>query len=588
VVHPVDRFPFLVLPLVIQLRRYVRVVCLGAGANALLTGALMAAQATPDFTTGRAAQSFTEPSPADTGGTVPTESLPPLVVPYERPANPWADRLGYEREHLVHEWTDHPVDLQPIYFPPAPPVLGAPVPAVGLFVDETVRGLAPYVAEPFYAPLSTRLVEGDLGRRVRARLETYQGHKAALLAELRAQLQALRLESVTVRRQKLAELAAIQEPELAALEETADELRREFFRTRFFGGGGDWNQFRAWRLDPADPLRNHPELRMRELRMLRAAIYYQEGLSAGQRRLLRELVIDQAADLRVPGAGFGPPKGDTARVIFFSPDVARVALPPEMPEELEALIIDYTARKNALKQELRDRLVRLDADRNATRRTRSLEDLAGEQTVRLADLEKLADRIREQLAPLVQAQIPVAPLTLPGALEGRVAAYLRDKSELQRVAQEQLAVALAAFDLEEKNSKAPSQPERRAAAVRATVDAFHTFHADTIAALNAEAEAIRGELVRHAATPSVAAAPPGAGASLGAGKSVDALLRDFADAFKRQQLAALYAEYHAALFEPGLSLAQRRLLFDGAVADLKLPGAIRDQQVSANEVLSRP
>jgi capsule polysaccharide export protein KpsE/RkpR len=139
-------------------------------------------------------------------------------------------------------------------------------------------------------------------------------------------------------------------------------------------------------------------------------------------------------------------------------------------------------------------------------------------------------------------------------------------------------VALAEFDDEEKNAKAARKPERRAALVRSTVDAFHADRAAQIAALNAEAEAIRGELARHAA------ARPGANTS----RSVDELLREFAEAFKHQQLATLYAEYRTAVLEPGLSPAQRRLLFDGAVADLKLPGAIRDQQVAADEVLARP
>jgi hypothetical protein len=292
---------------------------------------------------------------------------------------------------------------------------------------------------------------------------------------------------------------------------------------------------------------------------------------------LRELAMEQAAALHAPGAGLGLAPDEPVRVTFFSPDTARLPVPLDLPSDLEALLADYTARKDALKQELRDRLVRLDADRNATRRARSLQDLAGEQTVRLADLDVLADRIREQLAPLMQP--PAVPPVLPGALEGRVAAYLRNKSDLQRIAQERLAVALAAFDEKEKDERTAHRPGRRAAVVRAAVDAFHAEQAATITALNAEAEAIRGELARHAAR---------SGSAAHANKSMDALLREFADAFKRQQLAALYAEYRTALLEPGLSPAQRRLLFDGAIADLRLPGAIRDQQVPADETLSRP
>jgi hypothetical protein len=565
----------------LQLHLRFRVAILGVGLGAGLSVVAHGAQSSGGAGngTGRAAQGFLDPSRATSApelGPATPDSLPVFIVPYQPPPSAATERLEFEREQTIEDWTDQDHEPQPIYFPPAPPVLGAPLSGLGLYSDDVMRELAPFVCEPFYAPLSTRLSEEDLGRRLRTKLEAYRDEKAALLAELRTQLEALRMAAADERRHALAELADRQDPALAALEEAADELRREFYRTRFLGGGGDWNQFRAWRLSPDDRARDKVELRRRELRVLRAAIYYQEGMSAAQRRLLREVVMDQAAMLHAPGAGLGLPPDDSSRVIFFSPEMARLPLPAQLPADLEAMIVDYTARKDALKEELRDRLVRFDADRNATRRARAVEDLAGEQTVRLADLDELADRIREHLSPLLQAQDPGAPPALPGALEGRVAAYLRDKNELQRVAQERLAIALTAFDDAEQNSKAARKPERRAALVRSTVDAFHADHADQIAALNAEAEAIRGELVRHAATKSGA----------NADKSVDALLRDFAEAFKRQQLAACYAEYRTAVLEPGLSPAQRRLLFDAAIVDLKLPGAVRDRQVSANETLS--
>lgn len=530
-----------------------------------------AASATPHF-----ADPGSNRSEATTSA---TESVPVFVVPYRPAGGPQDDdQIQFEREQLLRDWMEQPVEPQPIYFPPAPPVLGAPLPGGGLFADDVVRALAPYVNELFYAPLSTRLAEEDLGRRSRARLGAYREHKAAELRELRATLEAVRSASPSDRRDALERLAQEQDPGLLALERTADDLRRELFRQRFLGGGGDWSQYRAWRLEATEPARLRPEIRLREMRVLRAAVYYQEGLSAPQRRLLREVVMDQAAALHVPGAGVGLPPGETARTIFFSPDTARVALPATLPPGLEKLISEYVAAKDALKQELRDRLVALDADRNATRRQRALQDLAGEQTARIAGLEELAERIREQLVPFAVSLAPPAPPTLPGALEGRVAAYLRDKSDLQRIAQERLAAALGDFDRTEKEAEEEQRPERRATVVRATVEAFHADHAERIAALNAEADAIRGELARHAA------AAPGRENH----KSIDALLLEFADAFKRQQLATVYAEYRTAVLEPGLSAAQRRLLFDGAVAEMKLPGAIHDRQVAPDETLSRP
>ena len=73
-------------------------------------------------------------------------------------------------------------------------------------------------------------------------------------------------------------------------------------------------------------------------------------------------------------------------------------------------------------------------------------------------------------------------------------------------------------------------------------------------------------------TPRVAAHSPA-----GATKSVDALLADFAAAFKQQQLRALYQDYRTAVLQPGLTPAQRELLFNAAVAALDLTG-LKDWQ----------
>lgn len=560
-------------------------VCFRHAAICGIVGAVLApigygAETAP--ATGSTARGFVEPGPPQPDRApltnTSTDWVPPYVVPYITPSPNLSELLKWEEDRMVREWTEQSIEPQTIYFPPAPPVLGAPLPSLGLFGDDVVRSLAPYVADPFYAPLSTRVAEEDLGRRARAHLEAYQAEKVALLTALREQLAAVRAKDPATRQRMLEDFAELQTPAIEELEATADALRRDFFRTRFLGGGGDWNQFRAWHLTPSETESHTPEWRVRELRVLRAAVYYQEGLSPAQRRLLREVVMDQAAAARVSGGGLGLPPGDPARVVFFSPETARLPLPAGLPDDVREMFAAYTAAKDGLKRELRERLVALDAERNTTRRVRSLQDLAAEQTARLAALEELADAIRVRLVQQPGMLAPPAPPALPGALEQRVALYLRDKNELQRVAQEKLAAALAEFDRNESARSTERRPTRRATVVRAAIDAFHADSAVRIAALNAEAETIRGLLVRHTANREEAAA----------GKSIDVLLREFADAFKQQQLASLYADYRAAVLEPGLSPPQRRLLLAGAVADLKLPGAIRDRQVTPDETLPRP
>lgn len=526
------------------------------------------------------AREFTDSSPGiPDRGTSSTAILPPYVVPSTPPERSDLDPIiRWERERMVQEWMDQPPELQVIYFPPAPPVLGAPLPRPGLYEDEIARQLATYVTEPFYAPLSTRLVEEDLGRGARERLEDYRARRERAIAELRACLDAVRGAERDERRAALRELAARQDPVLEELEETADDLRREFFRIRFFGGGGDWNQFRAWRLRPEDMRSDDAAAQLPVLRVLRAAVFYQEGLSLAQRRLLRERVMTLADRLGVPGAGIAPETQPGDDVIYFSPETARVPLPADLPPAVRGLVADYTATKEALKDELQERLVALDEERNTTRRIRALRDLAGQQDARLQWLEEQAEQIREALAGLPRASAFPAQPPLSGPLADRVSAYLREKSELHRVAQERLAAALAAFDGREQRGSSRVIADRRASLVRSTIEAFHAEHAEEIAKLESEAEAIRSELARDAA----------ARGGHAAAKSIDALVEDFARAFRHEQLASRYAEYRTAVLEPGLSPAQRRLLFGAAIADMKLPGAIRDRQVPADETLPRP
>lgn len=563
------------MPSCLQLRRRTPLVLalLGVGALAGVRG--VAQEGNPSANSGGGSQRFVEPStPARDGGGPPGESLAPIVVPFRAGTSLSADPLELERQRMLQGWNDPLVEPQTIYFPPAPPVLGAPLPPMGLYSDEIARSLAPYVAEPFYAPLSTRLAEEDLGRRLRARLDAYREQKLSLLVELRARLESLRHADAPTRRQSLLELGAAQTPELVALEKTADELRREFFRAHFLGGGGDWNRYRSWRLSTDERQRERPGAKQLELRVLRAAEFYQEGLSPAQRRLLREVVMDRAATMNLPGAGLGFPADEPVRVCFFSPDTARLAVPDDLPVALASALAQYTREKDALKHELAERIIALDADRNATRRARALQDLADEQTARLAGLEELAEKIRADLAPVMAGLSGPTPNPLPAGVARRLGAYVRGKNELQKIAQDRLAHALAQFDREDHEGDPAGVSARRVAVVRTTVEAFHAEHAAAIAALNVEAEALRGEIAQL--TPGPAPGP--------SGRSVDALLGDFSRAFKRQQLASLYADYRHAVLVPGLSPEQRRLLLAGAMVDLKLPGAIRDRQVLPSEV----
>lgn len=437
-------------------------------------------------------------------------------------------------------------ELMPVYFPATVPALETELPSAPAVRDPIWNDLATEANELFFAPLSSRLAKGGLDRRMRERLELYRRKRSAALTELRQSLAAAETSSPP---------APPTDAALAELAATADVLRRDLYRGGFLVADADWNQHRNWRLGDASTKRTPQELLADELAVLRAATYYQEGLSAPQRQLLREIVIELAAALgdtdRDDSSDFAPDE-----TIFFLPHGSRLRVPVEIPRALAAQIDAFTAQKRALKRELRDALFSLDRDSDS-KRERALRELAAQQEPRFLDLERAAEAIRRELAG-VDSVRPAAPRSdLPRELEQRIETYLRNKTNLQRVARQQAQPDATARD---------GKKEKSAEAARAALAAFEAENRNRIVALAAEARALREEVARHAAN------SPG-----GARKSVDALLADFATAFKQQQLRALYQDYRTAVLQPGLTPAQRDLLFNAAVAALDLTG-LKDWQ----------
>jgi hypothetical protein len=434
-------------------------------------------------------------------------------------------------------------ELMPVYFPATVPALETELPPAPAVRDPLWNELVGETNELFFAPLSTRLAKGGLDRRQRDRLELYRRKRTAALTELRQALTAAEPGSTPAQPVDAA---------LAELGTMADTLRHDLYRGGFLVADADWNQHRNWRLGDTNSKRTAQELLADELAVIRAATFYQEGLSPTQRQLLREIVIEIAAslgdtDTDAATADFAPEE-----TIFFLPHGSRLRVPADLPASLAAEIDAFTAVKRALKRELRDALFTLDRDGDS-KRERALRELATQQEPRFRELELAAEKIRRALAAVGVVR-PAAPRSsLPRELEQRIETYLRNKANLQRVARQQA----------QPDATAPgTKKEQSAEAARAALAAFETENRARIAALATEARALREEVARAAAN-STASAP----------KSVDALLADFATAFKQQQLQALYQDYRTAVLQPGLTPAQRELLFNAAVAALDLTGA---------------
>src|SRR5258706_3649120 len=121
------------------------------------------------------------------------------------------------------------IERVPIFFPPNPPPLGRVV-ARGAAAGPRYPApseLAVDVSEFFYPALGTRLATKTLPEKLRVQLDAYHAAKLALQNELRAELDRLRSAEPDARAAGLAALLQRQTPKIAALDKTAEQLRRD-------------------------------------------------------------------------------------------------------------------------------------------------------------------------------------------------------------------------------------------------------------------------------------------------------------------------------------------------------------------------
>ncbi len=464
-----------------------------------------------------------------------------------------------------------------IFFPPQPPRLWAPLPGANILVHRVPAppGAAEHVGDPFYAPLATRLRGESLTPALREKLENYRREADALRTEMRLVLNQTAEAEPHAREQALAALAAAQAPRLAALEATAESLREELIR-----GRDHWGALREWRLG-STRFSSAAQAMSAQYQVLRAAAYYQKGLSPAQRRLLREIALDMENLVDMPLMG-NELAADANPLFAFSPETARLRLPSPLTPEVAELVSRYESLKAELKQELRDAIYEEDSTLLWFVRNARLEALARAQESRYAALEGLAERIRKALAAARYRPVPPAGPNLPPAIVGRIDDYLGS----QRTLQDEVGAAVNAIqsiaDLE-RVSIAPSangrfevrialrpgpRHDEQLERVKERLNAFNKSHAERLAALDGELERIRQAVLWLEGEGGDA----DEAARREAARTVDA----FFTALEQRERLQRYAEYEIAVLEPGLSPEQRRLLFSAALAhlDLPLPGGV--------------
>ncbi len=456
-----------------------------------------------------------------------------------------------------------------IFFPPNPPPLGQGIPvttSTGQGRSAAPPTLAEHVNECYYPQLSTRLTTRSLSDKLRARLERYRADKAALQGELGAELDRLRDAEPETHAAELTAFARKQAPKLAALEDTAEELRRDLT-----AGEQTWSALREWRLGERSQRGYSPT----EIgQVMRGYAFYENGLLPAQRRLLREIHLEMSAAAQTTANATA-----AQPYLFFPPEPARVLLPDDLPADVAAQVAAYQTKKSRLKKELYDAVVAYESQKLSFLRPNPLKALAESQKAALTELEALAEDIRIGLGRVappseLSERSPVSP-----SLQIRIAAAIGQLASAQRGATSRLNEIFAAhrdvpmqtsvrFEPEglrviivpvalSRDRTQKAQVDPRVAAVRTAAGAVAEDYGRQIAELVNELNAIRVEIAQALGTTRAGA--------------IDHVLNSAMRVATARENDSRYGDYRIAVFQPGLSPAQRRLLFDGVMERLALP-----------------
>lgn len=461
-----------------------------------------------------------------------------------------------------------------VYFPPHPPPLGR---AIARTTPPAGRGAAPpelaaYVNELFYPALGTRLTTKTLNAKLRAQLDQYRAAKTALVTELRTELDRWRDTDAISRATALTAFAPKQTARINELETTAEQLRRDLIAS-----DQSWTALRQWRLGDKDRRGFSP---FEIAQVMRGYAFYQAGLLPAQRRLLREISIELYM------AGEDTNTATTQQpYLFFPPEPARVLLPDDIPAEVATKIAAYQTKKSVLKKELYDAVHAHDGQRLTFFRSNSLKTLAEKQTAALNGLDSLAEEIRQGLAAAVEPTAITERTPLPPVLHHRVATLMADFTALQKDAGARVDAIMAGtrelpvqinYRFEGDGLKFVVVPSRggrgsrgapptapspetlaRINEIRTQFSAVAEDYGQRVAALINEREAIRIEI----------------GRTLGQAKAtaIDGALFKAMRVVTAKETEGQYRDYRLAVFQPGLSPGQRRLLFDDVMEQLQLP-----------------
>ena len=412
----------------------------------------------------------------------------------------------------------------------------------------------------------------SLRAQLLARLEEYRERRGLLLGERADQMLTLQGVEAATRESELRAFAAQQNPRIVGLEREAEALRRALIDGGLFQTSVDWSDHRSWRMG-ATRYRNDQTEKEAQFQVIRAAAYYEDGFTIEQRGLLLEL----AAELQVRARAAQPiplPRTDDPAAIFFSPAMSRFRLPKNATPRLTVLLGRFNGLKGELKQELREEV--LAQDRAAPReRAMAFEALAGRERPRLAELEKLADEIRAEMAVIPRPRLRAGP-QLPAALVRQIETYRQNRrtfiEQFEQAVRTAMDVHRSRVSVRPVNEKERAELARLLAEDRISLRAkvaqtFRQVHRERYEEMYRRHQGIQRHLEVVAAGKS--------DAETGKPLTAETLLHGYIDAeerfnaFGREEV--IYKGYWLAMMMPGLSPEQRRLLFGSAWVGLAQP-----------------
>lgn len=439
----------------------------------------------------------------------------------------------------------------PVVLPPMPMALAENVPDFPppSYYPESFADCA---GEIFFMPLGNLALRQLLKPALTQRVAAYQAARDELVAALQARLATALPLAPEARRQALADFATAQQAALQKLETEAEAIRLEL--TAVDTGAAVVKQRDSEETLKVTGWRNY-------LSSLLAA-QFAHGLSLEQRQLLGEIALESVVRR--------PEDGQPAA--FFLPSPARVRW-PELPDTTAAEIEEFDRLRQALKARLVSVVVYDQETKLApAKRLAKYAAFATEQAPQFEELQRLAEHIRVAVADLPNPYVPAAS-ELPPELVSQVgravtfrnafqATYSRRFKELSRefppagfkLSYESSGPVIQMFSMLENGAKAKAPSNElllKLAACKARLERDYV-------AVTAEMEAARAAVQRFRETLTGDEVP-----------EVNQLTAAFAQVYDRQQTWRRAADYYTAVLTPGLSPAQRRLLFGAALRDLE-------------------